>query len=570
MFAIAAALALSIGLAWGVDPAAAGSITLKCQGNQVVVTWNFPGQHSVDFWVNGTRDGWGDGESGSKVVATGPGTFTVKVAAGDGSGDSAEATITCPAPQLARIVIHPDPVDMKVGDQQTFQATGKDANGNDVSIPNLQWSATGGTITSNGQSATYDATEGGDFTITCRDGASGIEGTATIHVQGDGPLDSITIDPLLVYMDHYGMQRQFTATGRDSSGNTVPIPDPQWSATGGTITGNGQSATYDATEGGDFTITCRDGASGIEGTATIHVQGDGPLDSITIDPLLVYMDHYGMQRQFTATGRDSSGNTVPIPDPQWSATGGTITGNGQSATYDATEGGDFTITCRDGASGIEGTATVHVQGGGLLDSIEINPSSAALIVGDLQTFQVTGKDSAGNTVPIPDPQWSVSGGGTLSNTTGNTTTFTATQSGDYTIICRDAYSDIYDIANIDIDIEQTSNNTSPCFIATAAYGSYLDPHVQALRNFRDEHLLTNPVGRAFIAFYYRTSPPIADFIRRHEALRAAARWLLTPLVYAVEYPATATLLLAGLIAFLVRRSANVRQTKGNRRQTASR
>jgi uncharacterized repeat protein (TIGR01451 family) len=92
-----------------------------------------------------------------------------------------------------------------------------------------------------------------------------------------------------------------------------------------------------------------------------------------------------------------------------------------------------------------------------------------------------------------------------------------------------------------------------CFIATAAYGSPLEPHVKALREFRDRYLRRSAPGRAFIRFYYRHSPPVAAFIARHESLRFAVRALLTPLVLLIEYPFWAgTLLMVALAAPLTR------------------
>lgn len=90
-----------------------------------------------------------------------------------------------------------------------------------------------------------------------------------------------------------------------------------------------------------------------------------------------------------------------------------------------------------------------------------------------------------------------------------------------------------------------------CFIATAAWGSWMDPHVATLRAFRDDVLMHSAPGRSFVAFYYRYSPPLAEFIAGRDYLRAATRLALAPVVFAIERPATAGgLLLAGFVLLL--------------------
>ena len=77
-------------------------------------------------------------------------------------------------------------------------------------------------------------------------------------------------------------------------------------------------------------------------------------------------------------------------------------------------------------------------------------------------------------------------------------------------------------------------NNKNCFIATAAYGSGDASDVQTLRLFRNQFLLRSEAGREFVRFYYKVSPPIANFIAEREWLKTLVRGGLKPMVWAAE------------------------------------
>ena len=84
--------------------------------------------------------------------------------------------------------------------------------------------------------------------------------------------------------------------------------------------------------------------------------------------------------------------------------------------------------------------------------------------------------------------------------------------------------------SITANFKEVPSSSVGCFIATAAYGTPMAEEIQILRGFRDEYLLTNPVGQAFVDFYYKTSPPMAEFITEHPGLKPIVRAGLLPAV----------------------------------------
>jgi polyhydroxybutyrate depolymerase len=145
-------------------------------------------------------------------------------------------------------------------------------------------------------------------------------------------------------------------------------------------------------------------------------------------------------------------------------------------------------------------------------------------------FETSSTPTAVNLVATPKNEyyefvtWS-SNDGNFADPTDPTTTITITPNRDYEIT-----------ANFDVkSVTPPGGGGGGCFIATAAYGTPTAKQLDVLRAFRDEVLLKSTVGSRLVDLYYRTSPPIANFISEHNVVRTLVRELLVdPIVRVLE------------------------------------
>lgn len=85
-------------------------------------------------------------------------------------------------------------------------------------------------------------------------------------------------------------------------------------------------------------------------------------------------------------------------------------------------------------------------------------------------------------------------------------------------------------------VQSSANSSgSGCFIATACFGSVHSYQVEILRKFRDRFLTTNWLGKKFVSFYYKHSPPVANFLINHPFFKRTVRIALVPVVHICKF-----------------------------------
>ena len=293
--------------------------------------------------------------SGLFTAGSVAGTYTNTVLA-TCSGITVSATVIITPGAAATITVTPNPTSLPISTTRQFTAVARDAGGNVVAITPT-WSVINGGGTINAGSGLFTAgTTPGTYTNTVQATSGTLSGTATVTVTA-GPLATITVTPNPANLTP-GATQQFTAVGRDAAGNIVAIT-PVWSVTAGGGTINSGSGLFTAgPTAGTFTNTVRATQGAIFGTATVNVTA-GALATITVTPNPATVQTNATQ-QFTAVGKDASGNVVAIT-PVWSVTNGGGSINAGSGLFTAgAVTGQFDNTVRATQGAIFGTATVIV------------------------------------------------------------------------------------------------------------------------------------------------------------------------------------------------------------------
>jgi hypothetical protein len=247
-----------------------------------------------------------DGTSGLFTAGSTGGTFTNTVSAAVGSV-SGTASVTVTGGVLASITVSPSTTTLSAGGQQLFTAVGHDADNNVVAFtPTWSVAAGGGTI--DGTTGQFTAgTTAGTFTNSVTATSGSVSGTASVTVSA-GPLANLVITPSSPSVA-VGATKQFTVAGTDANNNPVSVT-PLWSvlAGGGTIDDNGLFTAGTVT--GTYTNTVVVTSGTLAAVMTVTVTG-GPLATLTVLPADTTIAK-GSNATYTAVGKDSFGNVVPV------------------------------------------------------------------------------------------------------------------------------------------------------------------------------------------------------------------------------------------------------------------
>jgi PKD domain len=280
-------------------------------------------------------------------------TVTCKVVDTMGNAASSATTVTVQAveSQPPTVSCSANPAAVTLGGSVAITADASSPEGRPLTYT---WSASSGTISGTGNVATLNTSGAapGTTTVTCKVADNqGLTASATTAVTvnvvplSSPPIIGCSANPQAVTL---GGTAVITAIASSPEGRPLTY---SWSASSGTISGTGNVATLNTSGAapGTITVTCKvadNQGLTASGTTAVTVNAvplsSPPIIRCSANPQAVTL---GGTAVITATASSPEGQPLTY---SWSASSGTISGNGNTATLNTSSAaaGTITVTCK--------------------------------------------------------------------------------------------------------------------------------------------------------------------------------------------------------------------------------
>lgn len=350
-----------------------------------------------------------------------------------GGATPATFALTVAPVTVAAVSVSAPSTTLIVGATVQATATARDAAGNTLSLSGrtVVWTSGAPSIATVSSSGLVSAIAQGNATI-------------SVTVDGVGPATlPVTVVPPVVVPAQVAT---VSVTAPDSSltpGTTVQATVVARDAQGNVLSLTGRTVVWSSSAPGVATVSTSGVVSAIAvGTATIGVAVDGvgpasfplvvsppPVASVSVtapDSSLTI----GTSVQAAVVARDAQGGVLTLTGRTvvWSSNASSVASVTPNGVVTAVAAGNATIGVTvDGV----GPATIPVTVAAVpVASVTVTPASPSLIVRGTVALTATARDAAGNPLPNSPVTWSVSNAkGSISNTSGSSTTLTALDSG---------------------------------------------------------------------------------------------------------------------------------------------
>jgi len=232
---------------------------------------------------------------------------------------------------------------------------------------------------------------------------------------------------------------QFSALGKDSSGNDISGLTFTWASSSTTVAAISSTGMATGALAGTTQITASSG--GVTSNAMTLTVTPGAVATITVtagSPSIAV----NATDQFTAVAKDSAGDTISNPSFTWTSSATTVAQiNSSNGLATGVLAGTTQITAASG--GVTSNAVTLTVTPGAVATIAVTAGSSSIAVNASDQFTAVAKDSVGDTITGLALTWASSTGAATINTSGlatgasvGTTQITAASGG----VTSNAYS----------------------------------------------------------------------------------------------------------------------------------